>query len=718
MKSISRILVVGLVAVAVPTLTPIPASADTFTVDSTADTGDATVGDGICDTGGGVCTLRAAIEEANSDEAEDTILFAELTTNTIQPASALPNIIRTVFIIGTEPDGDRIELDGTLAGPTTNGLTLSTADNSTISGFVINRFGEDGIVLGAAATENTVENTYIGTDVTGVSDLGNGDNGLDILGHTNTVGGSAPSSANVISGNQLSGVAIRSSASQNLLEGNFIGTDVTGTAALPNSTHGVVLDSLAHDNFIGSTTAGGRNVISGNAQDGVRVQASGTTENIIEGNLIGTAVNGADPLPNGQDGVGIRVSASGNIVGGTGAGAGNVISGNTDDGIQVGTPADPTPTMNALLRNSIFGNGALGIDLDPGNGVTANDPGDADTGPNNLQNFPVLTSAASNATTTTVGGTLNSEASKLYRLEFFSNSACDPSGNGEGQTFLGSTNATTDGSGNATFTASLSSPATVGHVVTATATDPNNNTSEFSACSTVVFDPTPPATPATPDTTPPTTPTTNAGAKFQKQRTFPVTWSTSTDPTGPVRYDVRYREAPYNGGFGGFVNWQTTTTATSATFTGSPGTTYCFSARAIDGAGNASAYGAEDCTALPVNNTSFKHRGKWAKKTGSSYYLNTFSRTKQQGAALTLPGVQAKALSIIVTKCRACGVIHVFFKGKMIRKINLRSKAAGRQKLRFINLRTFGSVQTGTLRVRVASRGRLVIVEGLGVSAV
>jgi CSLREA domain-containing protein len=715
MKSISRILVVGVVALAVPTLTPIPSSAASFTVDSTADTSDATPGDGICDAGGGVCTLRAALEEANADGAEDTILFAELSSNTLQPASALPNIIRSVTIIGTEPDGGRIELDGNLAGATTNGFTLSTADNSTISGFAINRFGGDGIEFGSTATENLVENTYIGTDVTGAVDLGNLGNGLEIRGHTNTVGGSAASSANVISGNQGSGVLIRNAASENLLEGNFIGTDVTGTASLPNSTHGVVLDSLAHDNFIGGTAPGGRNVISGNAQDGVRVQASGTTGNIIEGNLIGTAVNGTDPLPNAQDGIGIRASASGNTVGGTGAGAGNVISGNTDDGIQVGSPADPTPAMNRLLGNSIVGNGSLGIDLDPTNGVTANDPGDGDIGTNNLQNFPALISAASNATTTTIAGTLNSEASKLYRLEFFSNPACDPSGNGEGQTLLGSTNATTDASGNASFTASLPTPATVGHVATTTATDPDNNTSEFSACTTIVFDPTPPATP---DTTPPTTPTTNAGGKFQKQRTFTVTWSTSTDTqTGPVRYDVRYREAPYNGGFGGFVNWQASTTATSASFTGMPGTTYCFSARAIDGAGNASPYGAEGCTAVPVDNPTFTHRGRWTQRNGPGYYLETFSRTKKRGAKLTLPGVQAKVLSIIVTKCGQCGTINVFFKGRRIKRINLRSQALARQKLRFVNLKTFASTQTGTIKVAVVSRGKLVIIEGLAVSA-
>jgi hypothetical protein len=228
------------------------------------------------------------------------------------------------------------------------------------------------------------------------------------------------------------------------------------------------------------------------------------------------------------------------------------------------------------------------------------------------------------------------------------------------------------------------------------------------------------AAPSTPDTDP-------AGGTFQKETAFTVSWSTSTDNlSGIFGYEVRYKEAPYNGGFGGFVNWQkaaatktlATTTATSATFTGTPGSTYCFSARAIDGAGNASSYGSEGCTSVPVNNTSFKHRGRWSKRTASGYYLNTFSRTKQRGARLTLPAVQAKVLSIIVSKCRRCGVIKVFFKGKLLKRIVLRTKAASRQKLRFVNLKTFASPQTGTVRVTVVSRRKLVIVEGLGVSAV
>jgi hypothetical protein len=316
-----------------------------------------------------------------------------------------------------------------------------------------------------------------------------------------------------------------------------------------------------------------------------------------------------------------------------------------------------------------------------------------------------------------ISGTLNSAANRQYRLEFFSTAACDPSGNGEGQTFLGVTALTTDAAGNGTFHVSLPAAVTPPQWVTATATDPENNTSEFSPCMAVAA-----------DTTPPTTPATSAGGTFQKQPTFTVGWSVATDTQSRILgYEVRYRQAPFGGGFGTFVSWQksvlpfralATTTARSAMFEGAPGTTYCFSARAIDGAGNASPYGTEGCTALPVDDPTFSHRGRWARTTGNGYYLETFSRTTQHGATLTLRRIEAKVLAMVVTRCRGCGVIKAFFKGKLLKKVSLRSKRPGRQKLRVINLRTFPSVRTGAFRVTVASKGRAVVVEGLGVSAV
>jgi acid phosphatase type 7 len=153
----------------------------------------------------------------------------------------------------------------------------------------------------------------------------------------------------------------------------------------------------------------------------------------------------------------------------------------------------------------------------------------------------------------------------------------------------------------------------------------------------------------------------------------------------------------------------------SATFTGEPGSTYCFRATATDWDGNTSPASAEDCTAVPVDNVSFRHRGGWLKKRGDGHYLETFSQTKRLGATLTLHGVTAKHLAIIVTKCPKCGAIEVFFGGKRMRKINLRSSAMS--KLRVIDIKTFDAAQTGTVKVRVVTRNKLVRIEGLGVSA-
>jgi hypothetical protein len=135
---------------------------------------------------------------------------------------------------------------------------------------------------------------------------------------------------------------------------------------------------------------------------------------------------------------------------------------------------------NLIDGNSIFSNGGLGIDLGAF-GVTPNDPCDLDTGASLLQNFPVLTQAVS-GNTTGVRGTLNSTPGTMFRLQFFANPVCDGSGNGEGQVYLGQASVATDGTCNAAFVAKLANPVPPGWVVTAAATDPANNTSEFSAC--------------------------------------------------------------------------------------------------------------------------------------------------------------------------------------------------------------------------------------------
>ena len=153
----------------------------------------------------------------------------------------------------------------------------------------------------------------------------------------------------------------------------------------------------------------------------------------------------------------------------------NTIAYNGEMGIQLNANSG---SGNAISGNSIHSNTTLGIDINS-DGVTANDPDDVDIGANNLQNYPVLTQAFGGSST--VSGTLNSTASTTFRVELFANSACDPSGFGEGATFLGSANVSTDLNGDATFAASISG-FSAGQFISATATDPSNNTSEFSAC--------------------------------------------------------------------------------------------------------------------------------------------------------------------------------------------------------------------------------------------
>ncbi len=360
----------------------------------------------------------------------------------------------------------------------TNGDRLAdAAERNIMSG---NGFGL--LISSAGAEQNVVAGNFIGTDVTGTVAMGNLKNSVTINNgaHHNLIGTNGDGVAdaaerNIISGNRQGGVNITGSeTNHNVVAGNFIGTDVTGTVGMGNQqTPGVAITTGAHSNLIGTNGDGmgddaERNIISANGGAGVLVVGN---SNVIAGNLIGTDITGTAALPNSQFGVWI-ISGDDNTIGGTATSESNVIAFNVLDGVFV--QAGPG-TGNAILSNSIFSNTGLGIDLGQ-DGVTLNDPEDDDTGVNNLQNFPVLTSASTGG----VQGTLNSTPNTAFLLEFFANSTCDFSGFGEGETFLGSTNVSTDGSGNTNFTGIF--PVPLGTFVTATATDPNNNTSEFSGC--------------------------------------------------------------------------------------------------------------------------------------------------------------------------------------------------------------------------------------------
>ncbi len=409
-------------------------------------------------------------------------------------------------------------ISSTISGPTFAGVFIAggfngpPAMNNIVGGALPgegNRLsgGNSGVRIDGPAAANIV----IGNSLTGPAA------GVEVRGAqccagndavNNRIGGPTPQERNIIAGAghfgeegfptgaQVSLVA----AVNTLIEGNFIGTTPDGSAAAANQRGPIgvdVRDSSAttiRDNLISGILVAGINHAQGQIFGiGISVNSiNGPTSNtVIAGNLIGTDVSGTQPVSNRQ---GISVSRlagtntiTNTTIGGPNAGDANTIAFNQTAGVAISFLI----TGVRITRNSIFNNGGLGIDLASasGFGVTTNDPGDADTGGNNLQNFPNVTVAQSTGGMTHVGGTLNSAPNIAYALEFFANASCDPSGFGEGQRFLGAISVTTNGSGMATFSANLLGASVEGEVVTASATDPSGNTSEFSPCRTVTAAP-------------------------------------------------------------------------------------------------------------------------------------------------------------------------------------------------------------------------------------
>ena len=364
--------------------------------------------------------------------------------------------------------GNVIEGNFIRSGAGAWGIVLETGENlvggtTAMARNVVGGAGIGGIQVDE--TPNVIQGNLIGLDGAGTAGLGQGV-GIDVLAGGTTIGGEQAGAGNVISGNGQ-GIVVERGA---VIQGNFIGTDVTGGSAAGNGLHGIYIHSLA-DVQIGGTTPGARNVISGNGESGITISGADARAT-IQGNYIGVDAAGIGPVPNGF-GVYLEGSSD-NTVGGPSPGAPNIIAHNVSAGVAI---AGGTGT--AILSNSIFSNGGLGIDLGV-DGVTANDAGDGDDGPNDLVNFPVLASAILGSAH--VAGGLSAAASTTYTLEFFASGACDASGYGQGERFLGSIMVTTDGSGAAGFSVPLAGPASPGDAVTATATDDRNNTSEFSAC--------------------------------------------------------------------------------------------------------------------------------------------------------------------------------------------------------------------------------------------
>ncbi len=309
----------------------------TFTVNSIGDGGDSQLADDICNDGSGNCTLRAAIEQANATTGSDNIYFniGGIGPHKITPATALPLIVDQVVIDGTtDPDFNGtpiIELDGSQTSGA-NGLWISVnADNSIIRGLVINAFvDEAGIHLGAS-NSHIIEGNYIGTDVTGSLSVPN-NLGVWILNNSssNTIGGTSAGSGNLISGNGESGIKVETGSINNLIQGNIIGLNSDGDLIIPNTIDGIQIYSS--DNIIGGSEDGARNFISGNTFSGVAMFEL-ATGNVVQGNYLGTDITGLIDL--GNNTMGVFIVGSENQIGGTESGEGNVISGNNQNGIWI-----------------------------------------------------------------------------------------------------------------------------------------------------------------------------------------------------------------------------------------------------------------------------------------------------------------------------------------------------------------------------------------------
>ena len=256
-----------------------------------------------------------------------------------------------------------------------------------------------------------------------------------------------------------------------VVEGNFIGTDGSSATTLGNRTSGLWIG--APTARVGGDTPAARNVISGNGS-GILIVSSGA---IIQGNLIGTQANGQDPLGNGA---GIEINGAQNLVGALDETAGNAIAYNKGPGVAVfpGSAILPGDTVvgNSILSNRIYSNTGLPIDLGAtlGDGPTSNDLGDGDTGPNKLQNFPIITAVASNNTQDILYGELDSTPSTDFTLQFFFYNLAPR--------LLGSITVTTDATGHAKFQFSFfpgPGPIFEGNFYSATATDSAGNTSEY-----------------------------------------------------------------------------------------------------------------------------------------------------------------------------------------------------------------------------------------------
>ncbi|MES2593503.1 MAG: T9SS type A sorting domain-containing protein [Bacteroidota bacterium] len=375
-----------------------------------------------------------------------------------------------------------MEADGTT--PATSSIHINNQNTNVIGGTTN---AARNLIGGGVAIEysenNQIIGNYIGTDASGAISSGTTANGVQIMNHSafNTVGGTAVSERNLISGGNIGVLISGADNHDNYIIGNYIGVAKNGTTALGNANSGIMLNDSTYANSISN------NIIADNSNDEAGIWIDSAFSNSIQSNFIGTDAAMTAAIGNGNPGTfsaGIMImnGSANNMIGGTNETDGNIIANNEGFGIAFYSNAG---NRNSMLSNLIYNNVELGIDIDADYAPNANDNGDSDAGPNESQNFPVLSDIFTNTTNISIIGTLNSHASSTYTLQYFANTTCDISENGEGKILIGTHTVTTSSSGNAAINIQFQIAVSAGAYITALATDAFGNTSEFSACTQV-----------------------------------------------------------------------------------------------------------------------------------------------------------------------------------------------------------------------------------------
>lgn len=375
-------------------------------------------------------SLRQAILSANGTSLSDSITFT-IGSGSVQilPTSPLPPIVQPTIIDGSTQPGyggsPLIEISGSSAGNNAQGLYITgSASGSIIKGLVINRFSAQGIFIDTSNV--TLKNNYIGTTVSGTASAGNGGDGIAIFSGTtlasannNTVGGVTALDRNLVSGNKGNGVGITAqvggNANNNTLIGNYVGTDISGTGSIPNTGDGILINhadaggpASAQNNTVGGSTnttpngscTGACNLVSGNGANGIGLWHSGVSGSIVNGNYVGTNLNGTSPIANGNIGIEVNETPN-NTVGGATPESRNIFSGNGGAGVfltgaaatgnviqgnYIGTNANGSASVENQKMGIGIGSspGALGANRDTIGGSQGISSGGACTGACNL----------------------------------------------------------------------------------------------------------------------------------------------------------------------------------------------------------------------------------------------------------------------------------------------------------------------------------------------